>query len=376
MIEIISTEEKLKERIKELTCLYNVSSLIRSNNFTNIKALLKGIALNVVTAIRYPDAAFVEIETNENNVVAGETNLEAIFIVEAIKVFGEIYGSIKVGYSRIEFSQNAFLEEEKLLLNKVASEIGDFFERKQIKERAILAKRQIERVDRLSILGEITAGIAHELNTPLANILGFTELLQERLKDDKVGTKDLKKVINSAIYSREVVKKLMFFSCEMPQQKEIINCVPVIKEAISLLGPNFRKKNIKAQLYFNKKNIQIKVDKIQLTQVIFNLVINAIYFSPISGVIKISIEKTKKNIKLKISDQGTGISQTVAENIFNPFFTTKPTGEGSGLGLSVVHGIVKSHKGSIKYKSNKPTGVTFIICFPTEVNEIISLQKL
>lgn len=363
-MEIISIEDKLKERIKELTCLYNVSSLIRNSDFTNIIKLLKGIASNVVTSIRYPDAAFVEIETNEYTVLSGNKNIEAIFIISAIKVFGEVFGSIKVGYSKVEFSQNAFLEEEKQLLNKIASEIGDLFERKQIKEKDILAKRQMERVDRLSILGEITAGIAHELNTPLANILGFTELLQERFENDKVAMKDLGKVVNSAIYSREVVKKLMFFSCEMPQQMELVNCVPIIKEAISLLGPNFRKKNIKSEFYFNKKNIQLKVDKIQLTQVIFNLVINAIYFSPINGKIKVSIEEMNEEIWLKFLDEGIGISLKSADNIFNPFYTTKPIGEGSGLGLSVVHGIVKSHRGTIKYRANKPKGTVFVINFP------------
>ncbi|WP_347173740.1 sensor histidine kinase [Polaribacter uvawellassae] len=364
MDQNISTEDKLKERIKELTCLYNVSSLIRNGDYTDVKELLTGIAVNVRSAIRFPEAAFVEIETKEYNIAEGKQNLEAIFILSAIKVFGEISGSIKVGYPKLEFSQNAFLEEEKLLLNKIASEIGDLFERKQIKEKEILSRRQMERVDRLSILGEITAGIAHELNTPLANILGFTELLKERFKDDKTGAKDLQKVINSAIYSREVVKKLMFFSCEMPQQMEVINCVPVIKEAISLLVPNFRKKNIKSELYFNKENIELKVDKIQLTQVIFNLVINAIYFSPIKGKIKVSVEEKNKSIQLKISDEGIGIPKTLSENIFNPFYTTKSVGEGSGLGLSVVHGIVKSHKGTIKYKSNKPKGTVFIISFP------------
>ena len=292
MERFISTEDKLKERIKELTCLYNVSSLIRNSDFSDIEGLLKGIAINIKASIRFPNAAFVEIQTKEHTIVEGKQNLDAIFILSAIKIFGEVYGSIKVGYTKLEFSQNSFLEEEKRLLNKIAFEIGDLFERKKIREKEVLAKRQIERVDRLSILGEITAGIAHELNTPLANILGFTELLKERFKEGEEDVRDLQKVINSAIYSREVVKKLMFFSCEMPQQMEVINTVPVIEEAISLLQPNFRKKNIKSELYFNKESIELKVDKIQLTQVIFNLVINAIYFSPMNGKIKISLEET------------------------------------------------------------------------------------
>ncbi|WP_271406862.1 sensor histidine kinase [Tenacibaculum soleae] len=363
-MEVITTEDKLKERIKELTCLYNVSSLIQKNDFTNVDELLKGIALSVKSSVRYPDNAFVEVETNDYTFFTETKKLDTIFIISKINVFDKIYGSIKIGYLKEEFSQNFFLEEEKQLLNKIAVEIGGLFERKQIEEKNILAKRQIERVDRLSILGEITAGIAHELNTPLANILGFSELLKERFENNKDAIEDLNKVVNSAVYSREVVKKLMFFSCEMPQQMEVVNCLPIIKEAISLLSPNFRKKNIENELSFNKENIQLKVDKIQLTQVVFNLIINAIYFSPVKGKIKTIIEETKEDVILKISDEGVGIPLSISESIFNPFFTTKPVGEGSGLGLSVVHGIVKSHKGTIKHVQNTPKGTTFVINFP------------
>lgn len=364
MENYISLEDKLKERIKELTCLYSVSSLIRNNNFENLELLLTEISTSVRDAIRFPEEAFVEIKINDLLVVAGTKIENAIFIISAIKVFGTIKGGITVGYSKQKFSENAFLEEEKLLLNKVASEISDFLERKEINEKEKIAQRQIERAGRLTILGEITAGIAHELNTPLANILGFSELLKERYKSDKVGSEDLKKVINSAIYSREVVKKLMFFSCEIPQHMTSVNINEIINEAITLLKPNFKKKNITCNVSYTSDVINLKVDKIQLTQVIFNLVINAIYFSPMNGEINISVEEKTKSIKIKISDEGPGILKSNSESIFNPFFTTKPVGDGSGLGLSVVHGIIKSHKGKINHKPNLPKGTTFIISFP------------
>ncbi|APG64670.1 sensor histidine kinase [Tenacibaculum todarodis] len=357
-------EEKLKERIKELTCLYNVSFLIRSYKLDNIEMLLKEISLNLKEAIRFPKEAFVEIKIDNFTIVEGEKIEDAIFIISAIKPFGKIKGVVTVGYSKLKFSENAFLEEEKLLLNKIASEIGDFLERKEVKEKEEITKRQIERAGRLTILGEITAGIAHELNTPLANILGFTELLKERYKDDKIGSEDLEKVINSAIYSREVVKKLMFFSCEMPQQMASINIKKVIDEAISLLKPNFSKKNIAFNVVYSDEEIYLKVDKIQLTQVIFNLVINAIYFSPENGEINIVVKEKIKTVQIKISDQGQGVEAKNSENIFNPFFTTKPVGDGSGLGLSVVHGIIKSHKGTITHQPNLPKGTIFIVSFP------------
>ncbi|PQJ72481.1 sensor histidine kinase [Polaribacter butkevichii] len=364
MEDSITLEDKLKERIKELTCLYRVSSLIRNSNFNNRKALLNEIGISLKQAIRFPKEAFVEIKVDEITVVTGKKIEDAIFIISAIKTFSHIKGAVTVGYSKRKFSENAFLKEEKLLLKKIALEIGDFLEREQIKEKEKIAQSQIERAGRLTILGEITAGIAHELNTPLANILGFTELLKERYKDDEIGSEDLDKVIDSAIYSREVVKKLMFFSCEMPQQMTAININTIIEESIRLLNPNFKKKNISCTVSFSSDEVYLKVDKIQLTQVIFNLVMNAIYFSPFKGKINIEVKDKQKIVEIKISDEGEGISKENSENIFNPFFTTKPVGEGAGLGLSVVHGIIKSHKGTIAHETNSPKGTIFVVRFP------------
>ncbi|HLV38429.1 HAMP domain-containing sensor histidine kinase [Xanthomarina sp.] len=364
MTPLISTEDKLKERIKELTCLYNVSSFIANSDLDNLEPTWHAIAYSLQEAIRNPKEASVELKIEDEIISAGKHSSENVYIISAIKTFNIPIGSIKVGYTKSKYNENVFLNEEIRLLNKIALEIGNLFERKQIIESEALTRRQIERADRLGILGEITAGIAHELNTPLANILGYTELLKDEFKGNLPVLKDLDKIINSAIYSREVVKKLMFFSCDMPHQMEFLNIVPIIEDAIGLLNPNFTKKDIHCHVEIEKEEILLRVDAIQLTQVIFNLVINAIYFSPEDGHIHVEVSDTEKMVILKISDQGPGIKMDSSENIFNPFFTTKPVGEGSGLGLSVVHGIVKSHKGTIVFEPNKPKGTIFIIKLP------------
>ncbi|GGG50543.1 sensor histidine kinase [Bizionia arctica] len=361
---LITAEEKLKERIKELTCLYNVSSFVANSDLDNLDPTWQAIAYSLQEAIRYPDEASVEIKIEDQLISVGEHSNNHVYIVSAIKVFNKPIGSVKAGYPKLKYNEDSFLNEEIQLINKIAQEIGNLIERKHIIENEAFSKRQMERADRLGILGEITAGIAHELNTPLANILGYTELLKEQFKDNKPVNSDLDKIINSAIFSREVVKKLMFFSCDMPHQMELRNIVPIIQDAIGLLNPNFNKKNLSCQLQIDKEEILLRVDAIQLTQVIFNLVINAIYFSPQNGFIKILVSDTGKNVLLRISDEGPGIKKANSENIFNPFFTTKPVGDGSGLGLSVVHGIVKSHKGSIKFEDNSPKGTIFTILLP------------
>lgn len=360
----MTVEKNLKERIKELTCLYEVSSIIVNNDYNELDKTLYSIALSLRKSLQYNKFAAVEIRAESFHLISPALPQKSVYIENDINVFNQPKGFIKIHYPATKFKKSDFLKEEKKLLKNVAINVGDLLERVSIRENEAVVKRKMEHADRLSILGEITAGIAHELNTPLANILGFAELLKSKEKPDTQTAKDLDKIINSAIFSREVVKKLMFFACEMPQNMGEADFVPIIEDAVNLLDPTFKKNDVRYEVVLPKTQVLIKADTIQLTQVIFNLVLNAIYFSPENGLIKIILEETKKKITLKIMDQGPGIAPENVPKIFQPFFTTKGVGVGSGLGLSVVHGIIRSHRGTIDYQDNKPTGAIFIITFP------------
>jgi signal transduction histidine kinase len=362
----MSLEKNLKERIKELTCLYEVSSIIVNNDYRELDKTLYSIALSLRKSLQYNTNATVEISCEPFHLISAALPKRTVFIESNINVFNEPKGSIKIHYPAEKFTKKDFLKEEKKLLKNVAINVGDLLERVSIRENEAIVKRKMEHADRLSILGEITAGIAHELNTPLANILGFAELLKSKETENSQNLQDLDKIINSAIFSREVVKKLMFFACEMPQNLGQTDIVPIINDAMDLLDPTFKKNGLRYKVTLPNGPVFLKADTIQLTQVIFNLVLNAIYFSPKDGLIKVSLEESKKKITLKIADEGPGISKENVQKIFQPFFTTKSVGDGSGLGLSVVHGIIRSHRGSIDYQPNTPTGAIFIITFPKE----------
>ena len=160
----------------------------------------------------------------------------------------------------------------------------------------------------------------------------------------------------------------MFFACEMPQQMESKLFPPIISEALKLLGPSFKKAEIDYVLTGEDEDIKFQFDSIQLTQVLFNILINAIYVSPAHSTIQIKMYKNGENAYLEISDEGPGIPDENKSKIFEPFFSTKPLGEGSGLGLSVVHGIIKGHRGEIKCFDNKPKGTVFQIILPLKTN--------
>lgn len=361
-----TTEDALKERIKELTCLYEVSSIIANTDFELIEDTMKAIAFSLKKAFQHPKITDVSITCQTVSINTSSFSEDYLTIASSIKVFNTEKGKIVVSLNTPESKAINFLQEEQLLLDNVALKIGNLFERIEIQENEASLKRQMEHADRLSILGEITAGIAHELNTPLANILGFSELLKEDLKLDKKAVSDLNKIIQNAIFSREVVKKLMFFACEMPQEKQLINLIPSIKNAVKLLEATFKKEQVKYELNIEEHSLWLRADPVQLTQIIFNLLINAVYFSPKNGLITINAYSDKKDIVLKIKDQGKGFAEKDLEKAFQPFFTTKPQGDGSGLGLSVVHGIVASHKGSITAKNNANKGATFVVKLPKD----------
>jgi signal transduction histidine kinase len=355
-----NTEKALKERIKELTCLYEVSSIIVNADFEEMDEALNAIAFSLKNGFQYPKHTEIAIETSLSAIETGNIN-KNINLTSEIRVFNKTNGAI---IASLKNDKSSFLKEEKQLLDSVALKIGNLLERIEIQRNETSLKRQMERSDRLSILGEITAGISHELNTPLANILGFAELLKNDHSKDEHISEDLDKIIQNAIFSREVVKKLMFFACEMPQEMQKVNIVPSIKNAVTLLDASFKKAEVKYIVKIEEEKLFLRADTIQLTQIIFNLIINAIYFSPKDGLITIDAFQSKNEIIFKISDEGSGLAEESLEKIFQPFFTTKPTGDGSGLGLSVVHGIVASHGGSITAENNPQKGATFTVRLP------------
>jgi len=324
---------------------------------------LEAICHIVKNAYLHAGDAVVELQVRQHKIFSGKLPPDTIWQAAKINLPDDGHGLIRVHYPIPDYATEDFLEEEQKLLHKVASEISSFFEKIDSAEKQQQMQRSIERADRLTILGEIAAGIAHELNTPLGNILGFAELIQKQNKNHQID-QDLLKIINAAIHSREIVKKMMFFSCEMPQRLEQLEISPVILEALALLGPNFKKKQLTYQFNAPDATVRSTIDSIQFTQVLFNVLINAIYASPPLSSISIDVEHEEKNVLIRISDRGPGIPAAQKPRIFEPFYTTKPLGEGTGLGLSVVHGILKSHKGSISIIDNEPTGAIFEIRLP------------
>lgn len=354
--------EELTERIKELTCLYEISA-IAADESKSLEETLQRIANRLPYAWMHTEDAVAEITLDGRCLTSGRVSHPRVTQEAPIEIEGAPRGRVCMHYPVSRDRHRSFLKEEQQLLEKVAHEVAIIVERKERKEHDAQIKLQLQRNDRLSILGEITAGIAHELNTPLGAILGYAQFIHDRTDDLQI-TKDSARIIQSALHAREVVKKLMFFSCEMPQRMELSGINDIVQGAIKLLKPMLQ--NAGVQLVFNPdaRNIKARLDPVQITQVVFNLLINAIHASGENDTVTVSISSDKDRVTMEVADTGHGIPEAIRQKIFEPFFSTKPTGEGSGLGLSVVHGIVKSHGGHIYLDSTEGVGTTFRIILP------------
>ena len=237
-------------------------------------------------------------------------------------------------------------------------------EKREAEEDKSNLQEQIRHADRLATIGQLAAGVAHELNEPLGNILGFAQLAKKNPGIPSQSATDIDKIISASLHSREIIKKLMLFSRQMPPKNEQVNVNKLVEEGLYFCDARCAKAGINLIRNLDPQIPKIEGDPGQLNQVLVNLVVNSIQAMPHGGELFISTDFDKDFVYLRIKDTGTGIKEEIQSKVFIPFFTTKDIDEGTGLGLAVVHGIVLSHKGSINFESEENEGTRFELKFP------------
>lgn len=354
--------KKLNERVKELSCLYALSKVTAQANLDLDSFIRKTLNL-IPQGWQKPQLLNVCIKIDDQ--IYGDKTNSSTGQYSNINIKERKRGTVYVAYSKEAEKKIGYLIEEQQLLNQVAHEIGIFLERIEQKEKELIVQEKLKMDDRLNILGELTAGIAHELNTPLGNIMGYAELLKKNVIH-KEQQKDLEKIVTSALNAREIVKKLMYFSCEMPTHFNLVKVNEIIVSTVDLLKLRLREKNIKVDTNDIKSTREVRGDDLQLSQIFINLIMNAITASKINGSIIIKTFEDKDSVIIHIKDYGAGIKKEDIGKIFQPFYTT--TKGGTGLGLSVVHGIIQNHGGEIKVESEPNKGSLFKIKIPINSN--------
>ena len=284
-----------------------------------------------------------------------------------------------------ERGQGVFNEAGELIF--LEGVITDVSKIKQMDEEKERLEKQLRQAYKMEALGTLTGGIAHDFNNILSAIMGYTELAKNDILNVSSAQSCLDEVLKATIRAKELIKQLLVFSHKQESKFEAINVISTIKEALKLVRASIPS-TIKIISELDFEDAVIYADSTQIHQIIMNLVTNAYHaMEKETGTIDVSTYEVflsdkdlkeeeheyivGKYFKLSISDSGSGIAPNIVERIFDPYFTTKNIGEGSGMGLSIVKGIVENHNGLIKVFSEIGKGTRFDLFFPAIKQDLI-----
>jgi len=248
----------------------------------------------------------------------------------------------------------------------------DITEQKQVEQR-------IRQTEKLVALGQLAAGVAHEINNPLGVILCYTDILKQDLAEvSEQHCDDIEIIEKHARSCQHIVSDLLNFARSRKADKILCNLNSVIEEVVAMVKHQFLKQqiDITLQLAGDLPESLVSIDRMR--QVFLNLLMNSSHAIGTNGTITFVTRfiRKEKMIEIRVQDTGSGIPDEVVTKIFDPFFTTKPQGAGTGLGLSVSYGIIKDHDGDIRVESTSTTGTCFIITLPHNGNHDSDLENL
>jgi nitrogen-specific signal transduction histidine kinase/CheY-like chemotaxis protein len=255
--------------------------------------------------------------------------------------------------------------------------VRDITERKQAEKEKREMEAQLQQSQKMEAIGTLAGGIAHDFNNALYSIIGYTELTMDDVPEGSLAQSNLKEVLNGAMRAKDMIQQILAFSRKADTVKKPIKVQSVVAESLKFLRTSIPT-TIEIRQNIDADCSPILADSTQIHQVVMNLATNAYQvMREKGGVLELTLMEEQirpkdsgpdlspgKYLKLTVSDTGHGMGETVMETIFDPYFTTKGPGEGTGMGLAVVHGIVKDHGGDIKVHSEPGKGATFHVYLP------------
>lgn len=237
---------------------------------------------------------------------------------------------------------------------------------REVTERSRL-EQQLRQAEKLSALGQMISGVAHELNNPLAVIKGSLELMLSRNELTAQSRETVEKVASETDRAARLVRNFLSFAREQPSRRANVNLNEIVQQVVELRRFNFELAGVKFQIELEQDLPQVSADPDQIQQVVINLIDNAFHaMADMSGRgrLKIQTRSAGKTVRLVVEDNGSGVPEELVTKIFEPFFTTKEVGVGTGLGLSIAHTIMSDHKGRISYARSSLGGAGFVLEFP------------
>jgi PAS domain S-box-containing protein len=283
-----------------------------------------------------------------------QDHLQVVMASSETKILTKIY--CRVGRENMisNLRLSPLLEGEKELVGAVII-VEDISARVNLEEELALSQR-------LAAIGKLAAGLAHEINNPLGIILNYIEICQMDEKDEKVKNY-LAKITSETERIAEIIRQLLEFSRQSETKFKAVDLIEIIDDTIDLIEYKLRKEGIQLRRHYFPDVATVVADKSRLKQVFLNIILNALQAMQQGGSLTITLDESEdgQEFILSFTDSGKGIARQNLDKVFDPFFSTKEIGEGTGLGLSVSYGIIQEHGGSIEVVSKEGRGSTFTI---------------
>lgn len=320
---------------------------------------------------------FIDFLTAESKIYAEQTILPRFFEDRAVDKVE--YQMLKKNGTVIDVLLSAVIEKDYEGNETSLAFCVDITEQKRSEEDRRKLEVQLRQTQKLEAIGTLAGGIAHDFNNILTPILGYAQLELESASPESSLHKSLHSICTAGLRAKELVRQILAFSRKEEQELRPLLLIPVIKEALKLIKSSFPS-TIQIIQELPTSDYRVIGDPIQIHQIIMNICTNAMQAMKESGgILEVRLQETElteidreqfnnlltgKYCKLVISDTGPGMEPDILDRILEPYFTTKDAGEGTGLGLSVVHGIVHSLGGAIKIYSKPGKGSSFHIYLP------------
>ncbi|THJ10212.1 MAG: PAS domain S-box protein [Nitrospira sp. CG24C] len=241
---------------------------------------------------------------------------------------------------------------------RVVASILDITERKRLEIR-------LRRAERLAELGTLASGMAHEIGTPMNVILGRAEYLLQRTADEGM-KKGLATIVTQVERITKVMNQLLTFVRRKPSERRAVDLGEIVDDSLEMFQERITHSHVTVDKLIDLSLPPVLADRDQLIQVLINLVMNSLHAMPEGGRLRLSLDRENRHVRLGVSDTGHGMPEEIRSKVFDPFFTTKDFGKGTGLGLTVVKGIIEEHGGTIAVESVVDKGTTFWIRLPLE----------
>lgn len=294
--------------------------------------------------------------------------LSELFPPTLVEQFAQTRGEMRIHHldkfafdtSRGEATYNIAIAP---LVSREMEQIGRLVIFDDVTDRAELERRLVQ-ADKLSSIGLLAAGVAHEVNTPLAVISTYAQMLNKQIVGDEQKSRMLDKISRQTFRASEIVNSLLNFSRTSSGEFGEVQLNRVIQETLSLLEHQMKKSSIEVRMNLDPHLDPVKGNAGKLQQVFLNLFMNARDAMEPKGVLEVTTRRGEKGVEVDVLDSGHGIQPEHLSRIYDPFFTTKSAKKGTGLGLSVTYGIIQEHGGVIEALSKPGEGTCFRLEFP------------